>query len=59
MHEICDFVSLPLQEQVVKGCRAGLCPLKEFLEVLSQYSVSPEKYNNLCSQMEENQQTAS
>ncbi|KAM9388512.1 lysophosphatidic acid phosphatase type 6 [Phaethornis superciliosus] len=44
------------QEQVVKGCRAGLCPLEEFLEVLSQYSVSPEEYNNLCSQMEENQQ---
>ncbi|XP_030307524.1 lysophosphatidic acid phosphatase type 6 isoform X2 [Calypte anna] len=37
------------QEQVVKGCRAGLCPLEEFLEVLSQYSVSPEEYNSLCS----------
>ncbi|NXG74282.1 PPA6 phosphatase, partial [Baryphthengus martii] len=47
------------EEQVVKGCRAGLCPLEEFLEVLSQYSVSPEEYNNLCSQMEENQQTES
>lgn len=47
MHEVCDFVSL--QEQVVKGCSAALCPLKEFLEVLSQYSVSPEEYNNLCS----------
>ncbi|NXS75680.1 PPA6 phosphatase, partial [Pandion haliaetus] len=47
------------EEQVVKGCRAGLCPLEEFLEVLSQYSVSPEEYNNLCSQMEGNQQTAS
>ncbi|XP_010190494.1 PREDICTED: lysophosphatidic acid phosphatase type 6, partial [Mesitornis unicolor] len=40
------------EEQVVKGCRAGLCPLEEFLDVLSQYSVSPEEYNNLCSQME-------
>ncbi|XP_054663972.1 lysophosphatidic acid phosphatase type 6 isoform X4 [Grus americana] len=47
------------EEQVVKGCRASLCPLKEFLEVLSQYSVSPEEYNNLCSQMEGNQQTHS
>ncbi|XP_032844158.1 lysophosphatidic acid phosphatase type 6 isoform X4 [Tyto alba] len=47
------------EEQVVKGCKEGLCPLKEFLEVLSQYSVSPEEYNNLCSQMEENQQTES
>ncbi|NXI56591.1 PPA6 phosphatase, partial [Chloroceryle aenea] len=45
------------EEQMVKGCREGLCPLEEFLEVLSQYSVSPEEYNNLCSQMEENQQT--
>ncbi|NXN40170.1 PPA6 phosphatase, partial [Rhinoptilus africanus] len=45
------------EEQLVKGCRAGLCPLEEFLEVLSQYSVTPEEYNNLCSQMEENQQT--
>ncbi|KAM6310027.1 lysophosphatidic acid phosphatase type 6 [Aegotheles albertisi] len=43
------------EEQVVRGCRAGLCPLKEFLEVLSQYSVTPEEYNSLCSQMEGNQ----
>ncbi|XP_051499978.1 lysophosphatidic acid phosphatase type 6 isoform X2 [Apus apus] len=47
------------EEQVVKGCRAGICPLEEFLEVLSQYSVSPEEYKNLCSQMEENQQNYS
>ncbi|XP_074713737.1 lysophosphatidic acid phosphatase type 6 isoform X6 [Strix uralensis] len=47
------------EEQVVKGCREGLCPLEEFLQVLSQYSVSPEEYNNLCSQMEGNQQTDS
>uniref|UniRef100_A0A8B9II63 Lysophosphatidic acid phosphatase type 6 n=1 Tax=Anser cygnoides TaxID=8845 RepID=A0A8B9II63_ANSCY len=52
-------VSYHGEEQVVKGCRAGLCPLEEFLEVLSQYSVSPEEYNNLCSQMEENQQSDS
>ncbi|KAM4906232.1 lysophosphatidic acid phosphatase type 6 [Sylvia borin] len=37
------------EEQVVKGCKAGLCPLEEFLEVISQYSVTPEEYNNLCS----------
>ncbi|XP_025896360.1 lysophosphatidic acid phosphatase type 6 isoform X1 [Nothoprocta perdicaria] len=43
------------EEQVVKGCRAGLCPLEEFLQVLSQYAVSPEEYNNLCSQVEQNQ----
>ncbi|XP_068281567.1 lysophosphatidic acid phosphatase type 6 isoform X3 [Nyctibius grandis] len=52
-------VSYHGEEQVVKGCRAGLCPLEEFLEVVSQYSVSPEEYNNLCSQMEGNQQTDS
>ncbi|NXI37943.1 PPA6 phosphatase, partial [Galbula dea] len=37
------------KEQVIKGCRGGLCPLKEFLEVLSLYSVSPEEYKKLCS----------
>ncbi|XP_069725954.1 lysophosphatidic acid phosphatase type 6 [Phaenicophaeus curvirostris] len=43
------------EEQVVKGCRAGLCPLEEFLEALQQYSVSPEEYSNLCFQTEGNQ----
>ncbi|XP_009072674.1 PREDICTED: lysophosphatidic acid phosphatase type 6 [Acanthisitta chloris] len=47
------------EEQVVKGCRAGLCPLEEFLKVLSQYSLSQEEYNKLCSQTEGNQQTNS
>ncbi|OXB68240.1 hypothetical protein ASZ78_007989 [Callipepla squamata] len=50
-------VSYHGEEQVVKGCRAGLCPLEEFLKVLSQYSVSPEEYSNLCSQMDGNQQS--
>ncbi|KAM6293415.1 lysophosphatidic acid phosphatase type 6 isoform 2-T2 [Porphyrio hochstetteri] len=50
-------VSYHGEEQVVKGCRAALCPLKDFLEVLSQYSVSPEDYNNLCSQTEGKEQT--
>ncbi|NXO24809.1 PPA6 phosphatase, partial [Cisticola juncidis] len=45
------------EEQVVKGCKAGLCPLEEFLEVLSQYSVTPEEYNNLCSKTDRNQKT--
>ncbi|XP_042666789.1 lysophosphatidic acid phosphatase type 6 isoform X2 [Centrocercus urophasianus] len=49
-------VSYHGEEQVVKGCRAGLCPLEEFLKVLSQYSISPEEYNNLCSQTEGSQQ---
>ncbi|NXN96374.1 PPA6 phosphatase, partial [Rhinopomastus cyanomelas] len=50
-------VSYRGEEQVVKGCRAGLCPLKDFLAVLSQYSVSPEEYNHLCSKKEEHQHT--
>ncbi|NXD23150.1 PPA6 phosphatase, partial [Spelaeornis formosus] len=52
-------VSYRGEEQVVKGCKAGLCPLEEFLEVLSQYSVTPEEYNNLCSKMDRNQKTNS
>ncbi|KAF4797924.1 Lysophosphatidic acid phosphatase type 6 [Turdus rufiventris] len=50
-------VSYRGEEQVVKGCKAGLCPLEEFLEVVSQYSVTPEEYNNLCSKMDKNQKT--
>ncbi|NWI91875.1 PPA6 phosphatase, partial [Pitta sordida] len=50
-------VSYRGEEQVVKGCRAGLCPLEEFLEVLSQYSLTPEEYSNMCSQTEGKQQT--
>ncbi|XP_015487796.1 lysophosphatidic acid phosphatase type 6 isoform X1 [Parus major] len=45
-------VSYRGEEQVVKGCKAGLCPLEEFLEVLSQYSLTPKEYNNLCSKMD-------
>ncbi|NXA71679.1 PPA6 phosphatase, partial [Thryothorus ludovicianus] len=45
------------EEQVVKGCKEGLCPLEEFLEVLSQYSVTPEEYNSLCSKVDMNQKT--
>lgn len=53
------FCLFALQEQVVKGCKAGLCPLEEFLEVLSQYSVTPEEYNNLCSKVDRNWKTNS
>ncbi|XP_027718310.1 lysophosphatidic acid phosphatase type 6-like [Vombatus ursinus] len=38
------------KEQVVRGCPAGLCPLAEFLNALSPYTVSPEEYTMLCSQ---------
>ncbi|NWV34744.1 PPA6 phosphatase, partial [Grantiella picta] len=47
------------EEQVVKGCKAGICPLEEFLEVLSKYSVTPEEYSKLCSQMKKKQQRTS
>ncbi|NXQ55296.1 PPA6 phosphatase, partial [Anthoscopus minutus] len=50
-------VSYRGEEQFVKGCKAGLCPLEEFLEVLSQYSVTPEEYNNLCSKTDSSQKT--
>ncbi|NXQ42051.1 PPA6 phosphatase, partial [Catharus fuscescens] len=50
-------VSYRGEEQVVKGCKAGLCPLEEFLEAVSQYSVTPEEYNNLCCNMDRNQKT--
>ncbi|XP_050815846.1 lysophosphatidic acid phosphatase type 6 [Gopherus flavomarginatus] len=43
------------EEQLVRGCRAGLCPLEEFLNALSHYAVSPEEYSVLCSQMDKNQ----
>ncbi|XP_077335927.1 lysophosphatidic acid phosphatase type 6 [Lithobates pipiens] len=36
------------QEQVVKGCRAGLCPLEDFLNAFSAYAMSPEDYKGLC-----------
>uniref|UniRef100_A0A803VBU9 Lysophosphatidic acid phosphatase type 6 n=1 Tax=Ficedula albicollis TaxID=59894 RepID=A0A803VBU9_FICAL len=36
-------VSYRGEEQVVKGCKAGLCPLEEFLEVVSQYSLTPKE----------------
>ncbi|XP_006124305.2 lysophosphatidic acid phosphatase type 6 [Pelodiscus sinensis] len=51
------FVRLSYQgeEQVARGCRAGLCPLEEFLSALSHYAVSPEEYSVLCSQVEEEQ----
>ncbi|XP_006899586.1 PREDICTED: lysophosphatidic acid phosphatase type 6 [Elephantulus edwardii] len=38
------------EEQVPKGCPEGLCPLDKFLNALSAYTLSPEKYHRLCSQ---------
>uniref|UniRef100_A0ABI7ZI77 acid phosphatase n=1 Tax=Felis catus TaxID=9685 RepID=A0ABI7ZI77_FELCA len=37
-------------EQVPKGCPDQLCPLDKFLNTLSAYTLSPEKYHTLCSQ---------
>ncbi|XP_038613661.1 lysophosphatidic acid phosphatase type 6 [Tachyglossus aculeatus] len=36
------------EEQVVRGCSAGMCPLEEFLSALASYSVSPHQYSSLC-----------
>ncbi|XP_045334853.1 lysophosphatidic acid phosphatase type 6 isoform X1 [Leopardus geoffroyi] len=38
------------EEQVPKGCPDQLCPLDKFLNTLSAYALSPEKYHTLCSQ---------
>lgn len=38
------------KEQVPRGCPDKLCPLDKFLNTMSAYSVSPEKYRRLCSQ---------
>ncbi|XP_074119372.1 lysophosphatidic acid phosphatase type 6 isoform X1 [Sminthopsis crassicaudata] len=38
------------EAQVLKGCPAEFCPLEEFLNILSTYTVSPEEYTALCSQ---------
>ncbi|XP_062982852.1 lysophosphatidic acid phosphatase type 6 [Elgaria multicarinata webbii] len=41
------------EELVPRGCRTGLCPLDDFLNVLSTYSTTSEEYKKLCSQTEE------
>ncbi|XP_055258150.1 lysophosphatidic acid phosphatase type 6 [Moschus berezovskii] len=38
------------QEQVPKGCPDRLCPLDKFLNTMSVYTLSPEKYHMLCSE---------
>ncbi|MBZ3875398.1 Lysophosphatidic acid phosphatase type 6 [Sciurus carolinensis] len=38
------------EEQVPRGCPDKLCPLDKFLNTMSVYTVSPEKYHTLCSQ---------
>ncbi|XP_035303956.1 lysophosphatidic acid phosphatase type 6 isoform X1 [Cricetulus griseus] len=38
------------EEQVPRGCPDKLCPLDKFLNTMSLYAVSPEKYHTLCSQ---------
>ncbi|XP_020754283.2 lysophosphatidic acid phosphatase type 6 isoform X1 [Odocoileus virginianus] len=46
------FVQLYYQgkEQVPKGCPDRLCPLDKFLNTMSVYTLSPEKYHMLCSE---------
>ncbi|CAN2388749.1 Belongs to the histidine acid phosphatase family, partial [Pristimantis euphronides] len=36
------------KEQVVKGCRSGMCPLDQFLNALSHFVLSPEDHRMLC-----------
>ncbi|XP_062962160.1 lysophosphatidic acid phosphatase type 6 [Cynocephalus volans] len=36
--------------QVPRGCPDVLCPLEKFLNTMSVYTLSPEKYHTLCSQ---------
>ncbi|KAB0362932.1 hypothetical protein FD754_007088 [Muntiacus muntjak] len=38
------------KEQVPKGCPDRLCPLDKFLNTMSVYTLSPEKYHMLCSE---------
>lgn len=41
------------EEQLPRGCPEKLCPLEKFLNTVSLYSLSPEKYQTLCSQAQE------
>ncbi|XP_008537543.1 lysophosphatidic acid phosphatase type 6 isoform X1 [Equus przewalskii] len=41
------------KEQVPRGCPDQLCPLDKFLNTMSVYALSPEKYHTLCSQARE------
>ncbi|XP_001499046.1 lysophosphatidic acid phosphatase type 6 isoform X1 [Equus caballus] len=41
------------KEQVPRGCPDQLCPLDKFLNTMSVYTLSPEKYHTLCSQARE------
>ncbi|XP_004647886.1 lysophosphatidic acid phosphatase type 6 [Octodon degus] len=41
------------EEQLPRGCPDKLCPLDKFLNTVSLYSLSPEKYRMLCSQAQE------
>lgn len=36
--------------QVPRGCPDQLCPLDKFLNAMSLYILTPEKYHTLCSQ---------
>ncbi|XP_027829707.1 lysophosphatidic acid phosphatase type 6 isoform X2 [Ovis aries] len=38
------------KEQVPKGCSDRLCPLDQFLNTISVYTLNPEKYHMLCSE---------
>ncbi|CAJ0938167.1 unnamed protein product [Ranitomeya imitator] len=41
------------KEHVVAGCSSGLCPLDQFLNALTEFTLSPEAYKTLCYSTEE------
>uniref|UniRef100_A0A3Q0SAQ3 Acid phosphatase 6, lysophosphatidic n=1 Tax=Amphilophus citrinellus TaxID=61819 RepID=A0A3Q0SAQ3_AMPCI len=45
-------VSYVGQDQLIPGCSAVYCPLQEFKQVLSAYSLSPEDYESRCNSTE-------
>ncbi|XP_069492099.1 lysophosphatidic acid phosphatase type 6 [Ambystoma mexicanum] len=37
------------EEQVVRGCRSGLCPLEDFMKAISGYVLTADEYQTICS----------
>lgn len=50
--EACVKVSYLGQDQLIPGCSGVYCPLEEFKQALSAYSLSPELYKSLCEKTE-------
>lgn len=41
-----------VQDRLISGCSGIYCPLEEFKQALSSYSLSPELYKSLCEKTE-------